>query len=55
MPDFDDFGREISKIWPKKLFRSLSVLKHFVGCFMFSIDWHRPVPISTRMATCVPE
>jgi hypothetical protein len=22
MPDFEDFGREISKIWPKKLFRT---------------------------------
>jgi hypothetical protein len=21
LPDFEDFGREISKIWPKKLFR----------------------------------
>jgi hypothetical protein len=22
MPDFEDFGGEISKIWPKKLFRT---------------------------------
>jgi hypothetical protein len=26
MPDFEDFGREISKIWPKKLFRTAPLL-----------------------------
>jgi hypothetical protein len=25
MPDFEDFGREISKIWPKKLFRTSGI------------------------------
>jgi hypothetical protein len=35
MPDFEDFGREISKIWPKKLFRTAL---RGLGSFAFLIE-----------------